>query len=228
MEQSRTVDDFLKAERKGRDCVYRLGITCTQSDSLPSRGSVVKWTISSRVTTMLPLPNKTTRSDVSSCMLPSCSPTFCPSTAVEISRYNLLRHSHQQNSPVAASFHSVSFYLVPTKRKMRTCVKLLLVLNSYFGQSYFVSHRTAVFLVRSTRTERKRKVDEGIVDSSKFLKSSRFPWFERMEISSWIDQVACTCTWVVSALLSLCKQGARDRWMTVYKRASNGCEGESA
>lgn len=159
MEQSRTVDDFLKAERKGRDCVYRLGITCTQSDSLPSRGSVVKWTISSRVTTMLPLPNKTTRSDVSSCMLPSCSPTFCPSTAVEISRYNLLRHSHQQNSPVAASFHSVSLYLVPTKR-MRTCVKLLLVLNSYFGQSYFVSHRTAVFLVRSTRTERKRKVDE--------------------------------------------------------------------
>lgn len=142
MEQSRTVDDFLKAERKGRDCVYRLGITCTQSDSLPSRGSVVKWTISSRVTTMLPLPNKTTRSDVSSCMLPSCSPTFCPSTAVEISRYNLLRHSHQQNSPVAASFHSVSLYLVPTKRKMRTCVKLLLVLNSYFGQSYFVSHRS--------------------------------------------------------------------------------------
>lgn len=88
MEQSRTVDDFLKAERKGRDCVYRLGITCTQSDSLPSRGSVVKWTISSRVTTMLPLPNKTTRSDVSSCMLPSCSPTFCPST--QRSRYRVI------------------------------------------------------------------------------------------------------------------------------------------
>lgn len=220
MEQSRTVDDFLKAERKGRDCVYRLGITCTQSDSLPSRGSVVKWTISSRVTTMLPLPNKTTRSDVSSCMLPSCSPTFCPSTAVEISRYNLLRHSHQQNSPVAASFHSVSLYLVPTKR-MRTCVKLLLVLNSYF-----VSHRTAVFLVRSTRTERKRKVDE--VDR-RFVKI--FKIFSvslvRKDGDFQLDR-SCTCTWVVSALLSLCKQGARDRWMTVYKRASNGCEGESA
>lgn len=84
--------------------MYRLGITCTRSDSLPSHGSVVKWTISSHVSTMLPLPNKTTRSDVSSCVSPSCSPTYCASMAAEISRYNnLSRHSHEQKFSVQNS-----------------------------------------------------------------------------------------------------------------------------
>lgn len=102
VERARGIDDLLEAERKGREGgVYRLGITCTRSDSLPSHGSVVKWTISSHVSTMLPLPNKTTRSDVSSCVSPSCSLTYCASMAVEISRYNnLLRHSHQQKFSV--------------------------------------------------------------------------------------------------------------------------------
>ena len=91
--------DFLKAERKdgGREReseregpgVYRSGITCTRSDFLPSRGSVVKWTISSRVTTMLPrCRTKRRASDVSSCVPPSCSPTFCLSVALP--RYRVI------------------------------------------------------------------------------------------------------------------------------------------
>ena len=97
-------EDFLKVEgekaeerRPGQAGVYRSGITCTGSDSLPCRGSVVKWTISSRVTTMLPLPNKTTRSDVSPpCVSPSCSPRYVLRPPVLLEpryrgRYNLYR-----------------------------------------------------------------------------------------------------------------------------------------